>query len=132
MIKESLIKALDKFKVKSAVLCELSGLSSSQLSRFRSGKGGLELDNIEKLIDVLEPKVRSYFLSLLVEQSVDMEECELIEDKYKLTKILNVNRDLMLQTIGYLDRDFQADIMSKIIDIYRSESNVSENLLLIK
>lgn len=132
MIKESLIQALDKFKVKSAVLRELSGLSSSQLSRFRSGKGGLELDNIEKLISVLEPKVRSYFLSLLVKKSVDMEEFELIEDKYKLTRILNLNRELMLETIGYLDRDFQADIMSKIIELYRSEVDVSEDLLLIK
>ena len=132
MIKACLIETLEKFRVKSSVLCELTGLSSSQLSRFRTGKGGLELDNIEKLISVLEPKVRNHFFTLLAETSADIEKPELIEDKYKLTKILNLNRDLMLQTIGSLDRDFRADIMSQIIELYRSEAQVSESLLLVK
>ena len=129
-IKESLIQALDEFNVKSKTLCDLSGLSPSQLSHFRSGKKGLELDNIEKLIGALEPKVRVYFYSLLTGSHLDMDKAEqsiAVLSPYRLGKTLNANRELLLKAISYLERDVRADIMSRVIELYRSESVPEES-----
>lgn len=124
-IKESLIQALDEFNVRSKTIAEASGLSQSQLSYFRSGKKGLELENIEKLIAVLEPKVQRYFCSLLAGSTVDITEAEQFIgalSPYQLGKALTANRELLLKAIAYLGHDVRADLVSQVIELYRSES----------
>ena len=129
-IKESLIRALDKFNVKSKAIADASGLSPSQLSHFRSGRKGLEVENIEKLINVLEPEVQLYFCSLLAGRTIDIAEIEqniIALNPEKFGKMLDINKELLIEAIAYLGRDVRADLMSRVIDLYRSESVSKES-----
>jgi DNA-binding Xre family transcriptional regulator len=124
-IRESLIQALDRFDVRSKTLADASGLSQSQLSHFRSGRKGLEIENLEKLIDVLEPEVQLYFCSLLAGSTLDLTGAEQFIaalNPEKLGRALNANRDLLVKALAYLERDVRADMMSRVIELYRSES----------
>jgi DNA-binding Xre family transcriptional regulator len=129
-IKESLIRALDEFNVKSKAIADASGLTQSQLSYFRSGKKGLELENMEKLLAVLEPKVQLYFCSLLAGSTIEITEAEQFIgalSPYQLGKALAANQDVLLKAIVYLGHDVRADIMSRVIELYRSESLPEES-----
>jgi DNA-binding Xre family transcriptional regulator len=133
-IKESLIRALDEFNVQSKAVADASGLAQSQLSYFRSGKKGLELENIEKLIAVLDPKVQLYFCCLLAGSTIDITEAgQFIGalSPYQLGKALTANRDVLLKAIAYLEHDVRADVMSRVIELYRSESVPEESRELV-
>jgi hypothetical protein len=82
------------------------------------------------LIDVLEPEVQLYFCSLLAGSTIDIigaEQSITALNPEKFGKVLNANKDLLMEAINYLDRNVRADLASRVIELYRFESVPEES-----
>lgn len=64
---EAFRETLFRFNIKGADLAEKSGLTPTQISKFRNGEN-LRIDSVERLIEALPLEAREYLLMLVLQQ----------------------------------------------------------------
>lgn len=64
---EAFRETLFRFNLKGADLAQASGLTPTQISKFRNGEN-LRIDSVERLIDALPSAAKEYMLLLVLQQ----------------------------------------------------------------
>jgi transcriptional regulator with XRE-family HTH domain len=66
---EAFRETMFRFGLTGIDIAEKSGLTPTQVSRFRSG-ANLRIDSVERILAVLPPEAREYMLMLVAQQEV--------------------------------------------------------------
>jgi transcriptional regulator with XRE-family HTH domain len=64
---EAFRETLFRFDIRGDELAAASGVTATQISKFRNG-GNLRIDSVEKLLDALPDEARSYLLLLVAQR----------------------------------------------------------------
>lgn len=63
--REALRLTMNEFDLTASVICAQAGLSDSSLSKFLSGNLDLKTQVLDKILSVVPPEAKQYYLSLL-------------------------------------------------------------------